>query len=549
MLQTRGIQLHEVKSFFNPDLENLPDPFLMKGMDIAVSRISHALEHQEKILVYGDYDVDGTTGVALFRKFLSEAEADVAHYIPDRYTEGYGLSKKGVEFALTSQFKLMVLIDCGIRSNELIEYAQKQGMDVIVCDHHIPGSEIPKALAVLDPKQNDCPYPFKELSGCGIAFKLAQGLCNRTRYWAPEAAFKYLDLVAVSTCCDIVPIQDENRILVHHGLRKLNENPSIGLKLLLAGTESAGSQAFSVSDVVFRIGPRINAAGRIESGNFAVQLLTTDDQKEASEWVSVLQNLNQTRTDLDQNITKEAFELIQNDDGFGDKCTTVLYSENWHKGVIGIVASRIMEKYYRPTIVLTLSDGVITGSARSVDEVDVHDVLCHCHAHLLQFGGHSHAAGLKMLPENLDSFRRKFEEEVRNVLKSNHLQPTFWYEAELDLNQIQLKLHQNISRFGPFGPGNMEPVFMARNVQDSGFARTLGKNHEHLKLNLKLSQGEVIPAIAFQKASWYSYIKKGLPFDVLYTIGTNTFRDEIKLQLEIKDIRLPENLSSDVSPG
>lgn len=538
LMANRGVHLALAKDFFNPDLSQLHDPLLMLHMDQAVKRLAQSISSKEKVMVYGDYDVDGTTGVALFYLFLKKVHEQTIYYIPDRYAEGYGLSKLGIDTAKAKGCSLMVVIDCGIRSVDLVNYAKSIGMDMIICDHHIPGETIPAAVAVLDPKQSACKYPFKELSGCGIAFKLAEALNRQTDLWPKRFAFELLDLVAVSTACDIVPMVGENRILVHFGLQKLNSSPRKGLKILMHGVEKEATQPFTVSDVVFRIGPRINAAGRIESGLSAVELLTTDDDQLSEAYARKLANLNTARGELDVAITAEAFEQIQADPEYPQKHTTVVYQPHWHKGVVGIVASRLMERYYRPTLVLTDSDDLIGGSARSIDAVDVHDVLCACESLLVQFGGHRHAAGLKLKKEHLALFKQKFEEVVAARIGTRDLQPILWYETELDLSEITEKLLSVVQRFAPFGPQNMEPVFLARNVYDTGYAKTMGNKHEHLRLNLMSSRSmEPLSAIAFKKGEWYSKIKNQKPFDILYTIGMNYFNGNKSIQLEIKDIR------------
>lgn len=541
LMANRGVSPDVAKSFFNPDLTHLHDPMRMQGMKAAVDRIIQAINDKQSIMVYGDYDVDGTTGVSLFYLFLKKVHENVTYYIPDRYTEGYGLSKQGIDTAAGNGCKLMIVIDCGIRSVALIDYANAIGVDIIVCDHHLPGNEIPKAIAVLDPKKPECNYPFKELSGCGIAFKLAQALNQSTDYWPTDYCFKFLDLVAVSTGCDIVPIVGENRILSHFGLELLNTKPRPGLKILMFGVEKDATHSFSISDVVFRIGPRINAAGRLESGLSAVDLLVTDDAKLCEEYASKLSMLNTARGELDVEMTAEAFQQIDKDPDYPNKHTTVVYQPHWHKGVVGIVASRLIERYYRPTLVLTDADDLIGGSARSIETVDVHEALTACESLLVQFGGHRHAAGLKLKKENLLEFSRMFEQAVASKITAKDLHPVFAYESELDLSEINERIIQVIQRFAPFGPQNMEPVFMAKGVYDSGYAKTMGSKHEHLRLNLmSAASSDPISAIAFKMGDWYPKIKNNQRFDILYTIGVNHFNGEKRMQLEIKDIRHPQ---------
>lgn len=540
LMASRGVGLEDAGLFFKPDLKNLHNPLLMNGMNEAIARISSAIDKKESIMIFGDYDVDGTTGVAFFYLFLKKVYPYVSYYIPDRYTEGYGLSKKGIDTASETGCSLMVVIDCGIRSVELIAYAGELGIDIVVCDHHLPGSIIPEASAVLDPKKPACNYPFKELSGCGIAFKLAQALNENSEIWPADACYENLDLVAVSTACDIVPVMGENRILLHYGLKKLNDTPRPGLKILMFGAEAEATQAFNVSDVVFRIGPRINAAGRLESGLSAVELLVTDDPVLCADYAKKLANLNTTRGELDAQITAEAFEEIYADKDYEKKHTTVVYRPLWHKGVVGIVASRLIEKYYRPTLVLTDSDDYISGSARSIEALDIHDALLACESLLVQFGGHRHAAGLKLKKSDLEPFKALFEQVVASKITREDLQPVYWYDSELDLSQINDKVITGIEKFAPFGPQNMVPVFLAQGVYDSGYARTMGGKHEHLRLNLMTNNLEdPISAIAFKLGHYFNRIKGGRPFDILYSIGINHFNGVSRLQLEIKDIRFP----------
>jgi single-stranded-DNA-specific exonuclease len=539
LLANRGIaDLEEAKSFVNLTIHQLLDPFLMDGMQLAFERILTAIEQGERIMVYGDYDVDGTTGVSLFYLFLTKAYDKVEFYIPDRYAEGYGISKLGIDTAKLNNCTLIVAIDCGIRSVDLVDYANSINIDFIICDHHLPGKTLPEAIAVLDPKKPNCTFPFKELSGCGIAFKLAQALNQSSDLWPADYFLEFIDLAAVSTCCDIVPMVGENRILVDAGLEKLNTNPRLGLKTLLYGADNQAHQPLSVTDIVFKIGPRINAAGRIKSARSAVELLISDDFNLAKEYSTALNDLNSQRGVLDRDITEEAFALIGKETDFDNQFTTVVYSPHWHKGVVGIVASRLIEKYYRPTLVLTDADDLIGGSARSIDKVDVHEALTECADLLTQFGGHSHAAGLKLKPENLAAFKLRFDEAVSKMITREDLNPIYWYETEWGIELVNEKLLENIQRFSPFGPQNMEPVFLAKGVYDTGLGRTMGKDHDHLRLNLvSAKRNDPITAIGFKLGQHYNKINTGKPFNMLYTVGLNYYNGISSLQIEIKDIK------------
>ncbi len=542
LLANRGISnLVDAQAFVNLNIHQLLDPFLMDGMFAASERIIDAINRHERIMVYGDYDVDGTTSVALFYLFLSYAYSNVEYYIPDRYSEGYGISKMGIETAQKNNCKLIIAIDCGIRSVELVDYATSLNIDFIICDHHLPGNSIPKAVAVLDPKKESCGYPFKELSGCGIAFKLTQALNQNHSLWPNDFYLEFVDLVAVSTCCDIVPMIGENRLLVKTGLQKLNEQPRLGLKVLLFGVDDQAHKPLEVTDIVFKIGPRINAAGRIKSARSAVDLLICEDVNLAKEFSYALNELNAERGVLDSAITEEAFNLINKEKDFDNQFTTVVYSPLWHKGVVGIVASRLIEKYYRPTLVLTDSDDLIGGSARSIDKVDIHEALVQCSDLLVQFGGHSHAAGLKLKPENLTLFKQKFDDAVSKMIVKEDLNRILWYETEWGLELVNEKLLENINRFSPFGPQNMEPVFLAKGVYDTGLGKTMGKDHDHIKLNLISNKcNNPIAAIGFKLGQYFKTINSGKPFNMLYTVGLNYFNGQSNLQLEIKDIKFEE---------
>lgn len=531
----------EAKAFFNPNLEYLHDPFLMKDMNIAVDRISTAVKKNEKILVYGDYDVDGTTAVALMYSFLREQYSNVEYYIPDRYKEGYGVSYEGLDFACQKNCKVVITLDCGIKAIEKVKYARSKGLEVIICDHHYPGDEIPKALAVLDPKQSSCNYPYKELSGCGVGFKLIQAY-TRVHGIPFEKIVNYLDLVAVSIASDIVPITGENRILAYYGLKKLNESPRTGLRELIR--ESEVLRALTIEDVVFKIGPRINAAGRMETGSKAVELLISNDTQLASGISKEINNYNIERRSVDRTITTEAMRMISEDQRRVNSRTTVLFNPNWKKGVIGIVASRLIETYYRPTIILTESNGFATGSARSVQGYDLYQAIEACSDLLESFGGHMFAAGLTLKKENIGPFMERFENYVYSTITEEQLVPRIFIDTDLSFSVIDENFFNVMSQFQPFGPDNMSPIFVSRNVYDTGAGRMVGSSGEHLKLNLcQEGSQKILPAIAFCQANHFEYIKSGKPFDTCYSIEMNEFRGNRSLQLNIRDIKTHVNLN------
>lgn len=540
MVQRNITTSAEAKAFFSPSLDYLHDPFLMKDMNIAVDRISTALKRHEKILVYGDYDVDGTTAVALIYSFLREQNSDVEYYIPDRYKEGYGVSFEGLDFASQKNCKVVITLDCGIKAIEKVKYARSKGLDVIICDHHYPGEEIPKALAVLDPKQPLCNYPYKELSGCGVGFKLIQAY-TRIHGIPFEKIEHYLDLVAVSIASDIVPITGENRVLAYYGLKRLNESPRTGLKELIK--ESEVSKSFTIEDVVFKIGPRINAAGRMETGSKAVELLISNDAQLASGISKEINSFNIERRTVDRTITTEAMRMISEDQRNVNSRTTVLFNPNWKKGVIGIVASRLIETYYRPTIILTESNGFATGSARSVQGYDLYQAIEACSDLLESFGGHMFAAGLTLRKENIRPFMERFEKYVYNTIKEEQRVPRIFIDTELPFTEISEKFFSSISLFQPFGPDNMSPIFVSRNVYDNGTGRMVGSSGEHLKLNLLQESSQILPGIAFCQANHFEYIKAGKPFDICYSIEMNEFRGNRTLQLNIRDIKTPVPLN------
>lgn len=552
LLVQRGITgFDEARDFFRPSLDNLHDPFLMKDMDKAILRIEEAFKNKEHILIYGDYDVDGTTAVALVYTFFKEHYSEIDFYIPDRDKEGYGISITGIDFASDNGFKLVIALDCGIKAVEKIQYAKDKGVDFIICDHHRPGETIPPAIAVLDPKRADCDYPFKELSGCGVGFKLVQAyaLQNNIPF---ETLYPLFDLVAVSIASDIVPITGENRILAHFGLKLLNSDPRPGLEAILAycrimrktatsnanGDTLAFTREMNINDIVFLIGPRINAAGRIESGRNSVLLLVAKSLEEAKESAATVDANNTERRTMDINTTLEALTSLDSDPLSLSKKSTVIYNPEWHKGVIGIVASRLTESYYRPTIVLTISNGMITGSARSVKDFDVYDAIDACSDLLEHFGGHKYAAGLSMKPENLTEFIRRFEEIVGSTILDEQLIPEIEIDLDIKLSVINSKFLRILNQFAPFGPGNISPVFRTGQVVDTGNAKVVGKNH--LKLNVIHSDITCFPysAIAFHQGEFVDDIMKGKAFSICYNIEENDFNGSKTIQLNVKDIKL-----------
>jgi single-stranded-DNA-specific exonuclease len=536
MVQRRINSSAEADAFFKPSLDYLHDPFLMKDMNVAVDRISSAIAKNEKILVYGDYDVDGTTAVAMMYSFLKQQYSNVSYYIPDRYKEGYGVSITGLDHAYENNCRVVITLDCGIKAVEKVKYASSKGLDVIICDHHYPGDEIPKALAVLDPKQPNCSYPYKELSGCGVGFKLIQAFA-RVHSIPFEKIRNYLDLVAVSIASDIVPITGENRVMAYYGLKQLNNSPRTGLREIIK--ESEIHKELAVEDIVFKIGPRINAAGRMETGSKAVDLLVSEDQKLAFEISKEISSFNMERRSVDRIITTEAMRMIAEDPRSVNARTTVLYNPLWRKGVIGIVASRLIETYYRPTIILTESNGFATGSARSVQGYDLYQAIEACSDLLESFGGHMFAAGLTLKKENINTFRDRFETYVNNTISDEQLVPQVVIDAELPFSEISEEFYRILNQFQPYGPENMSPIFMSTHVFDSGAGRMVGSSGEHLKLDLcQESAGtKTFPSIAFGQANHFDFIRSGKPFDICYSIEINEFRGTRNLQLNIRDIR------------
>lgn len=540
LLAQRGIKTYDqAKMFFRPSLDSLHDPFKMKDMNRAIERIEKAIQHHQRILIYGDYDVDGTTSVALVFSFLKKYYSNLDYYIPDRYEEGYGISYKGIEYAHEHNVSLIIALDCGIKASKKIEYANSRNIDFIICDHHTPEKQLPDAVAVLDPKRAGCNYPFKDLSACGVGFKMLQAFSQTNNIDFAEL-YPFLDLVAVSIASDIVPIIGENRILAHFGLKQLNKNPGTGLKAIINMSGLGDKHNIEVEDVVFRIGPRINAAGRIESGRSAVDLLITDKEYKARQKAQKVNSCNDTRKNIDRHITQDALKMIASEPGFREKKSTVLYNSQWHKGVVGIVASRMIEIYYRPTIILTSSNGMATGSARSIPGFDIYNALESCNDLLENFGGHMYAAGLTLDIQNIPSFKRRFEDIVEQSIHEDQMVPHIEIDQQIQLNEITEKFFNILRQFQPFGPKNLPPIFVARNVRDDGTARLVGSSKEHMKLSLIQENDPdlVFPAIAFQQANHYNDIHKGKPFDVCFSVEENIFRGKRNLQLNVKDIKI-----------
>ena len=538
LLVKRGVETFEqARSFFRPSLDDLHDPFLMKDMDKAVKRLRTAITTEEGILVYGDYDVDGTTAVALVYSFLRRYSTNVDFYIPDRYEDGYGLSYRGIDWAKEHGFSLIITLDCGIKANEKVDYAASLGLDVIICDHHLPESTIPAAVAVLDPKREDDNYPFDDLSGCGVGFKLVQAYSRE--YDIPfETLIPLLDLLVVSISADLVSMTGENRVLAHFGLRQLNENPRKGLQAI-ATLSKLEPGHLSIDDIVFKIGPRINAAGRMESGRLAVELLTSSDEHSAAVVGEKINDNNNERKSIDREITQEALEMVQSGTALSSSAATIVYNPNWNKGVVGIVASRLVEAFYKPTIVLTKSNDFITGSARSVAGFDLYEAIDSCADLMENFGGHVYAAGLTLREENLPEFVRRIEEFISTRITQEMLTPFTEIDARLEFSQITPKFFRLLKQFQPFGPGNTNPVFQTENVYDGGKGRKVGADGVHMKLDLidEKQPFHQIPAIAFNMSEYFDYIKAGNPFDICYSIVENYYRGNSTLQLRIKDIR------------
>ena len=533
LLVQRGITNYaQAKRFFRPSLEELYDPFLMQDMDLAVERIQRAIAAQEAILIYGDYDVDGTTSVALLSSYLKSYYPNVATYIPDRYTEGYGVSYKGIDYAQDNDITLIIALDCGIKAIEKVAYASKKGIDFIICDHHRPGENLPKAVAVLDPKREDCSYPYKELCGCGVGFKLIQALGSR-RGQSIEDLVLYLDLVATAIGADIVPVTGENRVLAYYGLQVINSNPRVGYQAIL---KQVNKSTLTITDVVFIIAPRINAAGRMKHGNHAVSLLVETDPQSAAQWASEIELFNADRKDADKQITKEALEQISQA-GEQTNNTTVVYKEHWHKGVIGIVASRLIETYYRPTLVFTKSGDTLAASARSVKGFDVYNALEGCAQYIEQFGGHKYAAGLTLQEKEYPNFKAQFEKVVSQTIDPKLLSPEINIDAQLDLADITPKFHRILKQFAPFGPGNRQPVFMTQNLKDTGYGKRVGADKSHLRLTVKQVDSAPIVGIGFGLGDKKDTACRKLPFKAVFCIDENQWQGKVSLQLRIKDIQ------------
>lgn len=543
LLIKRGVETFaQARSFFRPSLDNLHDPFLMKDMDVAVERLHCAVVSGESILVYGDYDVDGTTAVALLYSFVRRFTDKVDFYIPDRYDEGYGVSFKGIDYAVESGAGLIVTLDCGIKAIDKVEYAASRGIDMIICDHHLPEDSLPAAVAVLDPKREDCHYPFDDLSGCGVGFKLVQAYS--ARYGVPfETLVPLLDLLVVSIASDLVTMVGENRILAHFGLRQLNENPCTGLQAMI-NLSSLEPGHVSIDDIVFKIGPRINAAGRMETGRLAVELLTSRSLSEAMQIGEKINESNNERKNIDREITQEALDMVQTGNCLCNGSAMIVYNPEWNKGVVGIVASRLVEAYYKPTVVLTKSNGFVSGSARSISGFDLYGAIESCADLLENFGGHVYAAGLTLKEENLPEFARRMDEYISAKIETEMMTPVIEVDSKLNFARITPKFFRILKQFQPFGPGNHNPVFLTENVYDAGTGRKVGAGGVHMKLDLIQEDQPYhqISSIAFNMAEHYDHIKEGNPFDICYSIVENYYRGNSSIQLRIKDLREREDI-------
>ena len=537
LLVQRSIETYqEAKDFFRPNIEDLHDPFLMKDMQLAVNRIEKAISTNENILVYGDYDVDGTTAVSLVSSYLKTTYANIATYIPDRYNEGYGVSYQAIDFAEDNNFSLIIALDCGIKAIDKVEYANEKAIDFIICDHHRPGNKLPNAIAILDPKREDCSYPYDELCGCGVGFKLVQALASNRNQTIDDLKI-YLDLVATAIAADIVPITGENRILTFHGLHQINTNPRAGIKAII---NQLKKEILTITDVVFIIAPRINAAGRMKHGNYAVELLTEKDLDIANVKAAEIEVFNNNRKDLDKVITQEGLQQIQVNSE-EQNFTTVVYQEDWHKGVIGIVASRLIESYYRPTLVFTKSGDKLAASARSVKGFDVYNAIDACSEFIEQFGGHKYAAGLTLFEENYGDFKQKFEQVVKETIPEELRTPEIKIDEEIELSEITSKFYRILKQFGPFGPQNMKPVFLVKKVKDTGYSKKVGADEGHLKLNIISKKGIKFNGIGFNLGKQYDTISKGNLFDIVCTVEENHWNGTTSLQLSVKDIKVPEH--------
>ena len=553
ILTQRNINSYaEAKEFFRPSLKNLHDPFLMKNMGIAVSRILQSIYDKEKIMIYGDYDVDGTSAVALVYDFLSQYTTEIDFYIPDRYTEGYGVSYQGIDFAVENNYKLIITLDCGIKAVKEIKYGKEKGIDFIICDHHQPDNILPPAVAILNPKQKYCNYPYKELSGCGIGFKLIQAIAKTKRISSGELE-KYLDLTTLSIASDIVPITGENRILAYHGLNIINNNPCSGIEAILKTANIKRrpdsliqvnynfTKYLTISDLVFSVGPRVNASGRVDNAKNSVQLLISKSFKEADKIAEKINIFNSERRSLDKQAFEEALQMINSSKELQNKKTTVLFSPNWHKGIIGIVASRLIEYHYKPTVIFTQSDGILTASARSIKDFDLYSAIEECSDLLLHFGGHKYAAGFSLLPEKLKDFEEKFEKIASQTLTDAILTPKIEIDYEIDFKQITQSFIKVLKQFAPYGPDNMSPVFLTKNVYDTGFSRTVGENHLKLNITQPEFRGAGFDAVAFGFGHLFDKIhSQNRPFSICYTIEENEWNNKITTQLNIKDIRIED---------
>jgi single-stranded-DNA-specific exonuclease len=540
LLVQRGIQtFEEARSFFRPDLAELHDPFLMMDMDKAIERLNKAIDNKEKILIYGDYDVDGTTSVALVYQFLKKYYSDIDFYIPDRYTEGYGISFQGIQFAAEQNFSLIIALDCGIKATEKVKHALNLGIDFIICDHHTPDKELPPAVAILDPKREDCPYPYKHLSGCGVGFKLLQAFTMKKGIDFSEL-IPLLDLVGLSIASDIVPITGENRILAYYGLKRLNSLPSLGIRSII-NVCGLADREITISDIVFKIGPRINASGRMKSAREAVELLIANDAEIARQKSGNINEYNNDRKDIDKNITDEAISIINSQDIYKKRKSIVVYQPHWHKGVIGIVASRLSDEYYKPTVVLTRSNGLISGSARSVPGFDLYKAIDSCRDLLENFGGHMYAAGLSMKEENIQAFTERFEQFVSENILEEQTYPQLEIDAVLEFKDITPKFFRILKQFAPFGPENMKPLFVSKKIFDYGTSRLVGKEQEHLRMELIDSSSEnVMNGIAFGMHEYNDHLKALHLLDICYTLEENNFNGNSTIQLMIRDIKTEE---------
>ncbi len=533
LLVQRGIYTYEeALHFFRPKITHLHNPFLMKDMDKAIERIDAAIQNGEKILVYGDYDVDGTTAVALVYSFFSQVYQNIGHYQPDRYAEGYGISEKSIDFAAAQGYTLIIALDCGIKAVDKVKYAKQKGIDYIICDHHLPGETVPEAVAVLDPKQSDCNYPYKELCGCGLGFKLVQAYAQKHPAF-DDKVMPLIDLVAIAIGADIVPITGENRVLMYFGLKHINSEPSVGIKALLNVAKC--DKELNVTDLVFVIAPRINAAGRIKHANYAVELLLEKNIEAAKLKAAEINENNTTRKDLDKEITAHALAIIDESDFLSTSKTTVVYHDEWHKGVIGIVASRLIEKHYKPTVVLTESNGKFVGSARSVKGFNLYKALEQCQDYMIQFGGHKYAAGMTMEKNQIEGFIQKFEEVVASTIEEKSLTPVISISAEIEFSNINDKFFETVEQMAPFGPGNMRPIFMTKDVRDSGNSRIV--KEDHLKLDVFKSGQRNMKGIAFGMAGKYDYIQRKTKFDVCYQLQLNEWNGYRNIEMMVKDIK------------